>query len=219
MPQQGGSAPRRPARPRGEVLAATMAAIAEHGLAGLTMAALGRRLGMSGGHLLYYFGSKDQLLLETLRWSEAQLGERRGALLARHAASAGERLADFIDLYLPTGQGDPRWTLWIEVWSRSLALGEGNGGSELREGQREIAEVWHRDLVALLAEGARTGGFTPPPGTDLDRLATRLEALLDGLAIPLVTGLPTASRADALSHAHEHAVTELGINSVPPSFS
>jgi AcrR family transcriptional regulator len=209
MSQQGGSAPRRPARPRGEVLAATMAAIAEHGLAGLTMAALGRRLGMSGGHLLYYFGSKDQLLLETLRWSEAQLGERRGELLAR-GATAAARLGDFIDLYLPTGPGDPRWTLWVEVWSRSLALGEENGGAELRAGQREIGEVWHRDLVALLEQGVAAGEFAvrAPGGTD--RAAARLEALLDGLAIPVVTGLPGTTRADALALAREHARAALG---------
>jgi AcrR family transcriptional regulator len=210
MPERGGSAPRRTARPRGEVLAATMAAIAEHGLAGLTMAALGRRLGMSGGHLLYYFGSKDQLLLETLRWSEAQLGERRGELIRRRAPVA-ERLAGFVDLYLPTGPGDPRWTLWVEVWSRSLALGDDSGGAELRAGQREIGEVWHRDLVALLEEGAAAGEFAIAGPGGADRVAARLEALLDGLAIPLVTGLPGATHADALAHAREHAATVLGV--------
>lgn len=47
-----------------------MTAIAEDGLAALTMSALAKRLGTSGGHILYYFGSKDRLLLEVLGWSE-----------------------------------------------------------------------------------------------------------------------------------------------------
>ncbi|CAM5697951.1 TetR family transcriptional regulator [Streptomyces californicus] len=66
-------APRRThqaAPPREDVLAAVMAAVAERGLDGLTMAGLGRAVGMSSGHLLYYFRTKDELLLRTLEWSE-----------------------------------------------------------------------------------------------------------------------------------------------------
>ena len=84
---------RRPARPREEVFATARAAIAAHGLDRLTMAALGRELQMSAGHLLYYFGSKDQLLLETLRWSEVLLGERRRAALSRSGLDVWQRLA------------------------------------------------------------------------------------------------------------------------------
>ncbi|MEV8022452.1 TetR family transcriptional regulator C-terminal domain-containing protein [Streptomyces sp. NPDC086554] len=40
----------------------------------------------SVGHILYYFGSKDRLLLEALRWSEAALAEERRALLAGRTA-------------------------------------------------------------------------------------------------------------------------------------
>ncbi|MFD0359689.1 TetR/AcrR family transcriptional regulator, partial [Streptomyces sp. NPDC127110] len=71
-------AARKNAPPREDVLAAAMATIAERGLEGLTMAGLGRQVGMSSGHLLYYFGSKDELLLQTLEWSEAALGGEGG---------------------------------------------------------------------------------------------------------------------------------------------
>lgn len=43
-------------------IAAAMATVAERGLDGLTMAGLGREVGMSSGHLLYYFRTKDELL-------------------------------------------------------------------------------------------------------------------------------------------------------------
>jgi len=196
---------RRPARPREDVFAEAMAAIAEHGLAALTMAALGRRLGMSGGHLLYYFGSKDQLLLETLRWSEGLLGERRRAALDRPATGAAERLDAFTRLYLPEGPGDPRWTLWLEVWTRSQAV------EALRAGQREITDSWHRDLTALLAEGSAAGEFRalPDPGA----WATRYEALLDGLAVPVVAGVPGTARRSALTHARAHLADTL----LPPA--
>jgi AcrR family transcriptional regulator len=191
-PQQGAS--RRPARPREEVFAAAMAAIAEHGLAGLTMAGLGRQLGMSGGHLLYYFGSKDAMLLETLRWSEGQLGERRRAVLARPVPAA-ERLAGYVALYLPTGTGDPRWTLWIEVWGRSLSV------EAMRGGQVELEAVWRADLIGLLREGIAGGEFR---AVDVDRFAVRFSALLDGFGTPIVTGLPETSREAALTHIGEY---------------
>jgi AcrR family transcriptional regulator len=185
---------RRQAPPREEVFAVAMAAIAEHGLAELTMAGLGRRLGMSGGHLLYYFGSKDQLLLETLRWSEDELGERRRAALAAPLPAAA-RLDSYVALYLPTGAGDPRWTLWVEVWSRSLAV------QAMRAGQAAIEAAWRADLVALLREGIAGGEFrTVAP----ERFAVRLSALLDGFGTPLVTGLPGASREAALGHIGEY---------------
>ena len=182
---------RRPAQPRERVLAAAMAAIAEHGLAKLTMAGLGRQVGMSGGHLLYYFGSKDRLLLETLHWSEAQLGERRRAVLARTALPARTRLADFADLYVPEGPGDPRWTLWIEVWGRSLA------SEEIRNGQRAIEEPWHRDLVDLLREGMAAGEFAP---ADAEAAAVRVRAVLDGFSTSIVIGLPGVCREESLAH-------------------
>ncbi len=181
---------RRPARPREEVFATAMAAIAAQGLAGLTMAGLGKELGMSGGHLLYYFGSKDQLLLETLRWSEAQLGERRREVLGG-GASATERLRAFAALYLPTGAGDPRWTLWVEVWGRSQA------SEEIRAGQVEIEAVWRADLVELLREGIAAGEFR---AVEPERFAVLLGALLDGFGTPVVVGLPGADRDTALGH-------------------
>ncbi|MHA6759147.1 TetR/AcrR family transcriptional regulator [Streptacidiphilus sp. PAMC 29251] len=185
---------RRTAPPREEVFAAAMAAIAEHGLAELTMAGLGRRLGMSGGHLLYYFGSKDQLLLETLRWSEDELGERRRAALAA-PASAVARLDAYVALYLPTGPGDPRWTLWVEVWGRSLAV------ESMRTGQAAIEAAWRTDLIALLREGISAREFRPVAPA---RFAVRLSALLDGFGTPVVTGLPGASREAALEHIGEY---------------
>ncbi|WP_033212966.1 TetR/AcrR family transcriptional regulator [Kitasatospora phosalacinea] len=194
---------RRPARPREEVYAAARTAIAEHGLAGLTMAGLGEQLGMSAGHLLYYFGSKDQLLLETLRWSEAQLGERRGRELARREAPVLERLARYLELYLPEGPGDPRWILWIEVWSRSP------GTADLRQGQHDIEAPWQDDLTALLDEGRDTGVL--PPATPAAARATQLRALLDGLAVPLAIGLPHTTREGALTHATSAAHALLGL--------
>ncbi|MFF5713237.1 TetR/AcrR family transcriptional regulator [Streptomyces sp. NPDC012756] len=160
------------------MLEEAMAAIAEDGLASLTMSALAERLGTSGGHILYYFGSKDLLLLAALRWSEAALAEERRALLARRI-TAERKLDLFLRLYLPRGPRDPRWTLWIELWARTP------GNPALREAQAELDAGWQEDLEALLTAGAARGRFAP---LDAGARASELLALLDGLSTRVVLG-------------------------------
>ncbi|MBY8869107.1 TetR/AcrR family transcriptional regulator [Streptomyces sennicomposti] len=189
-----GARARRNAPPREEVLAAAMKMIAERGLEKLTMAALGRAVGMSSGHLLYYFGSKDELLLRTLEWSESRLGAERARLLAR-PAPARDRLAAYVDLYVPDGHRDPHWTLWLEVWNRSLGAVE-----DARDRQAAIEGAWHRDLAALVAEGVSRGEFRP---VDADRFATRLRALLDGFSIHVAIGLRGTDREKVIGHVRE----------------
>ena len=186
---------RKNAPPREDVLAAAMRMIAERGLEQLTMAALGREVGMSSGHLLYYFHSKDELLLQALEWSEGRLGAERGRLLTRSTATARERVDAYVDLYVPDGHRDPHWTLWLEVWNRSQ-----NADDEARDRQAAIEGVWHRDLVALIAEGVSRGEFR---AVDPDRFAARLRALLDGFSIPVAIGLRGTDRAQVLGHVRE----------------
>lgn len=177
---------------RERMLEEAMTAIAEDGLAGLTMSALAKRLGTSGGHILYYFGSKDRLLLEVLGWSESALAEERRTLLAGRAG-AERKLGQFIELYLPLGPRDPRWTLWIELWARTAS------NEPLRQAQAEIDLGWQEDLESLLAKGVRQGRFAE----DLDTAtrASELLALLDGLSTRVVLGQRGADRASALRMA------------------
>ncbi|OII67125.1 transcriptional regulator [Streptomyces sp. CC77] len=196
-PRKAATARRRNAAPpREEVLAAAMAMIAERGLDGLTMAGLGREVGMSSGHLVYYFRSKDELLLQTLEWSEGRLGAERSALLSQHVLPVADRLAAYVGLYVPDGPRDPHWTLWLEVWNRSQ-----NADADARARQAAIEGAWHRDLVALLAEGVSRGELRP---VDPDRYATRLRALLDGFSVHVAVGIPGTGRDQVLAHVREH---------------
>ena len=197
---------RRNAPPREDVLAAAMDMIAERGLEKLTMAALGREVGMSSGHLLYYFRSKDELLLRTLEWSEGRLGAERGRLLTR-PGSARERLEAYVGVYVPDGHRDPHWTLWLEVWNRSQ-----NAAEDARERQAAIEGAWHRDLVALIAEGVSRGEFRP---VDADRFAARLRALLDGFSIHVAIGLRGTDREQVISHVREFLAEALHAPRVP----
>ncbi|MFF4247758.1 TetR/AcrR family transcriptional regulator [Streptomyces sp. NPDC001822] len=178
------------APPREDVLAAVMATVAQRGLDGLTMAGLGREVGMSSGHLLYYFRTKDELLLRTLEWSEARLGAERRTLLAG-PGTARERLDAYIALYVPDGHRDPHWALWLEVWNRSQ-----DADDDARARQAAIEDAWHRDLVELLAEGIGRGEFR---AVDTGGAATRLRALMDGFSVHVTVGIPGTGREQVLS--------------------
>lgn len=190
------------------MLEEAMTAIAEDGLAALTMSALAERLGTSGGHILYYFGSKDRLLLEALRWSEAQLTTDRAELMARRI-TAQRKLALFVELYLPRGTRDPRWTLWIELWARTAS------NEPLRTAQQEIDDGWQRDLEVLLAKGVDQGRFA---AMDVPARASELLALLDGLSTRVVLGQRGADRAVALERARSAAAALIPVPlRVPPA--
>ncbi|MFF3428552.1 TetR/AcrR family transcriptional regulator [Streptomyces sp. NPDC002602] len=178
------------------MLEEAMSAIAEDGLATLTMSALAERLGTSGGHILYYFGSKDRLLLEALRWSETQLTAERTELLGRRL-TAHRKLALFVELYLPRGPRDPRWTLWIELWARTPS------NEPLQVAQQEIDDGWQRDLETLLDKGVRQGRFAAD--LDVPARASELLALLDGLSTRVVLGQRGAERDVALKRARSAA--------------
>ncbi|WP_328896533.1 TetR/AcrR family transcriptional regulator [Streptomyces sp. NBC_00236] len=194
---------RNTAPPREDVLAAVMATVAARGLDGLTMAGLGREVGMSSGHLLYYFRTKDELLLQTLEWSENRLGAERRSLLSR-PGTVRERLDAYIALYLPAGHRDPHWTLWLEVWNRSR-----DADDTARARQAAIEGAWHRDLVALLAEGGSRGEFRR---VDAERYATRLRALLDGFSVHVAVGLPGTGRDQVLEGVAEFIEETLAAN-------
>ncbi|MCX4673279.1 TetR family transcriptional regulator [Streptomyces sp. NBC_01381] len=185
---------------RDRMLEEAMTAIAENGLAALTMSALADRLGTSGGHILYYFGSKDRLLLEALRWSEAALAEERRALLAGRTAPA-RKLDRFLRMYLPAGPRDPRWMLWIELWARAGA------NEPLRTAQDELDHGWQQDLEALLTQGADRGVLTVD---DAAGRAGELLALLDGLSTRVVLGQRGADRGGALASARSAAERLIG---------
>lgn len=172
-------------RPKERVLEVAWELLIERGLADLTLAELGRRVDTSAGHLLYYFGSKDGLLLEVLRWSEAQLWSRWEESRAQETTFA-DRFDLFCRQFMPNGLGDPRWLVWIEVWPRVLRI------EELREPYEQLDQVWRDELARLLDEAGVA---------DARVLARRICALLDGLSIAIALGEDDLTVDDAVGHA------------------
>ena len=181
---------RRLERPREQVLAATLEMVAEEGLAKVTMASLAARLGTSGGHLLYYFGTRNGLLLETLRWSENAYAAQRAPILEKvekDRSGGVDALLSFTDVYLALDERDPRWLLWLELWARAPY------DTELAAAQRAMDDEWHADLVRLFAAAL-------PEVPEREAVSERLRAMWDGFSIGIVTGGGTDLRERALEH-------------------
>jgi AcrR family transcriptional regulator len=166
---------------RERVLEAAFAAITERGIADTRVADIATRSDMSAGHVMYYFGSKARILAELLRWNE----DRFRTELAREletVTSARERLHHIIRASVPSGAGDPHWLLWLEVWARAPR------DRELSEDQ-ELEESRFQELLSVvIRDGQASGEFTA--AVDATRAATRLSALIDGLAIRVAIGAP-----------------------------
>ncbi len=68
-------------RSRERILQASIDVITEVGIDRVRLAEIARRAGMSSGQVMYYFTSKEHILLETLAWQEHQeTAQRRLAL-------------------------------------------------------------------------------------------------------------------------------------------
>jgi AcrR family transcriptional regulator len=180
---------------RDAVYRAAMTLIAERGIDATRISDIGRLAGMSAGHVMYYFGTKERLLLETLRWSEAELGAIRAAAL-RHGRAGWPKLRHFTDIYLPDGVADPRWMLWIETWRIRAA--------DLSAPLDALERRWRDDLEHIVRDGAGRGIFRE---VAVDDFAIRYIALLDGLAIEIVEGI--RDRRSVLAIAERGARIEL----------
>jgi AcrR family transcriptional regulator len=188
--------------PRERILQAAMDTIAERGMAGLRMADVGERVGMSPGHILYYFRSKQRLLLETLRWSDDHLAEQR-AIELPELATARERLSRFIAIYLPTGRTHPEWLLWLQAWA--LAAED----PEVADVTAELNARWADDLAALVRYGIAHGEFAD---VDAKRFSEEFLAVLDGLSLHVLHDTPALDPRRAMALAVSIAAAQLGLD-------
>lgn len=196
-----------PDRPRGDerrerIFTAAMEAIAEKGLAELQVVDIAARAGMSSGHVLYYLGSKDDILVETLRWNEHRLGRVRAEDAVDGEPAVG-RLVRFLELSAPRGAGDPGWVLWLEVWAR---FQKDRSVAALID---ELDGAWIEDLAAIVRAGVSSGEFRP---VDADVVARWLLALSDGMAIRVVVGSSDVDRAGMLRVVVSTAANVLGFD-------
>ena len=180
-----------------EILDAAARVITDRGLAETRISDIADRCGVSPGLILYYFESKDRLLVEALTYANDKYYLAQAREL-RRMDSAVEQLRRLIDLSVPGLLPDyerlEEWALWIEIWVRALR------DPALAKEREVLDRRWRQSIADIIRHGRITGEF--PVGEDADELGMELGALIDGLAIQVLMNdcllytstLPTNSR-------------------------
>jgi AcrR family transcriptional regulator len=119
--------------------------------------------------VLYWFGSKDELLADALTIDEDRF---YGAITERLAAleSPGQRLR----LLIEACAVEYDVALWMELWGRAL---RDRGAAAARQ---RLDDRWRGQIAEVIRDGQELGEFGD---VDADDMATVLASLLDGLAV------------------------------------
>ena len=166
---------------RQEILEAASRVITDRGLGDTRISDIAERCGVSPGLILYYFESKDRLLVEALTYANDKyyLAQSRDL---RRLSTARERFERLVDLSVPGLLPDferlEEWALWIEIWVRALR------DPALAKEAEVLDRRWRQSIADIIRSGRETGEF--PDGDDPDELGLQLGALIDGMAIQVL---------------------------------
>ncbi|QRM54626.1 transcriptional regulator BetI [Sinorhizobium sp. BG8] len=164
MPKVGMEPVRRKA-----LVDATLRAIGDHGSLAVTMSEIARHAGVSAALAHHYFGSKEQLLIETIRSLLRQLRAHAVAAL-KAAPSPRERLSAIIRVSFQADQFAPDTiAAWLAFYT------EAQRSEDVRRLLVIYARRLHSNLLASLRELCSAD--------DAARIAEGAAAMIDGLYI------------------------------------
>jgi AcrR family transcriptional regulator len=174
---------RRPA-----ILTAAAEVISERGVHNTRIRDVAERAGTSAPGVLYWFPTKDELLVEALQFADDRFYESLTREL-EGLGSATARLRRLIDLW--PAEGDGETTLWMELWVRALH------DPQLARTRERLDRRWRAAIADIVRDGQASGEFAP---ADADDLALLLGALMDGFAIQLALGDPAVTADTVRRH-------------------
>jgi AcrR family transcriptional regulator len=190
---------------RDQMLAAAATLIAERGFHDTRIADVAKRVGASPALVIYYFGTKDSLLTEALRWSERSFYAATEDMLQRT-----EKLRDRLELLVEwtlvadkTEDLTGDWGLWFDLWAQAFRH------PEVKKDRAELDAQW-RDLIARIVQDAVDDGEIA--GLDVPSFAILWASLLDGLTVQVSLQDPVVTLSLARKLALDLAYKELGID-------
>lgn len=162
----------RPSGSKLDLINATVSAIARHGLSALTSAKIAGMAGHTAASINFHFGSKESLLLATLREVSEEFAEAIEAALAAASQEPLHGLQAIIDASLSPHLSDSRK---VAVWYAFLAESGAREDYQRICGDRDKA--YSRLIGQFCAEivAARDG----PQRPDADAVALGLVGLID----------------------------------------
>jgi len=194
---------RHPTRPD-ELLGAAARAIVRRGFSETRVSDIAEEAGTSTGTIHYYFASKQEILVEALRWASDRLFAR---LPRGDGADATARLAALLDLAIPDRRQKARrdeYVLWIEMWT--VVLHDRNHLPALRE----LSSRWRSFFFDVVRDGVASEEFHPV--APADDVAERLIALVDGLGFETVIGYPWSTAQRMRTILVSFAAEQVGID-------
>ncbi len=193
---------------RRAMLEAAAELISERGFGETRIADVAKRAGASSALVIYYFGTRDRLLVDALRYSEESFYETAATMLAE-VTGFRDRLSTIVEwCCVPQidGEVNGAWGLWLDVWATAFRHDE---VGEARVGQDR---KW-RDLVeGVLRDGQESGEVGD---LDVPRFALTFTMLLDGIATQVALKDPDISADLAYDIAIEYAEEKLGLDPMP----
>jgi AcrR family transcriptional regulator len=189
---------------RDQMLAAASTLIAERGFHDTRIADVARRVGASPALVIYYFGTKDSLLTEALRWSERSFYTATEEML-RSTDKLRDRLAILVEWTLvPDKQeeltGD--WGLWFDLWAQAFRH------PEVKKDRAELDAQWRALIARIVQDGVDAGEIEP---LDVESFAIMWGSLLDGLVVQVALRDPVVDYPLARQLALDVAAKELGL--------
>ncbi|HEX3932946.1 MAG TPA: TetR/AcrR family transcriptional regulator [Nocardioides sp.] len=190
---------------RDQMLAAASTLIAERGFHDTRIADVAKRVGASPALVIYYFGTKDSLLTEALRWSERSFYAATEEML-RSTDKLRDRLEILVEWTLVADKteavtGD--WGLWFDLWAQAFRH------PEVKKDRVELDAQW-RDLIARIVQDAVDAGEIAD--LDVTSFAILWGSLLDGLMVQVSLHDPVVTLPLARKLALDLAYKELGID-------
>jgi AcrR family transcriptional regulator len=186
---------------RDAILDAACTVLAEQGLAATRISDVAKRVGISPGHVLYYFESKADLFMQSLRTVEDRLREETLARFAQ-TPTASERWNVMLDVMSPSGPGDFKLALWLEAWEMA------HRDPQVAELVAELEDRWQALQLDVLRQAQAEGEIAAD--RDLEDFVTCFSAFFDGLTIQVVTGSRVIDRERMLEISRAYAADRLG---------
>src|SRR3954468_22958309 len=190
---------------RDQMLAAAATLIAERGFSDTRIADVASRVGASPALVIYYFGTKDSLLTEALRWSERSFYAATEEML-RSTPTIRARLETLVEWTLvadvPTSSTSD-WGLWFDLWAQAFRH------PEVKKDRAQLDAQW-RDLIARIVQDGIDHGEIQK--VDVHEFAVMWSSLLDGLVIQVSLADPVVTPPLARRIALELADKELGLS-------
>jgi AcrR family transcriptional regulator len=193
---------------RVEMLRAAAELICERGFGDTRIADVAKRAGVSSALVIYYFGTRDRLLVDALRYSEESFYEAAEQMLGE-VSSLRERLS-LLTKWTCVPEGNEEipgaWGLWFDLWAQAFRH------DEIKAGRAELDARWRRMIVDAIKSAEASDELDIKVNARM--FALEFSVLLDGLSIQVALEDPEVDSELAYEIAMGFAERELNL---PPA--